>query len=129
MRPNKDLEYTIGTNFCLEDSPLNRMMMDQIWVVSCHQLANKPVPMPNYTMTIEVVKNEIAVEISSPMNRNLTFYGLNSTLNLLFQQDTTAIRVTCIVSNDFGSDNASSLIEPCGNIHCVMMNIGSNMTM
>ena len=114
VRPNHDLEYTIGTNFCLEtESPLNTMM-SQNWVVSC-QLANEPIPPPNFKMTIEVVKTEIETELSMPTDINLVFYDLNSTINSLLEQDTSAIRVTCIVSNDFGSDNATTMIEPCGN--------------
>ena len=124
VRPNHDLEYTIGTNFCLEtQSPLNTMMMSQIWVVSC-QLANEPIPPPIFMttievvnismMTIEVVKNDSGIETELSMP-NLVFYDLNSTINSLLEQDTSAIRVTCIASNDFGSDYATTMIEPCGN--------------
>ena len=123
VRPNHDLEYTIGTNFCLEiQSPLN-VMMGQNWVVSC-QLANEPIPPPIFMMTIEVVnifmmtveviKNDSVIETELSMPK-LVFYDLNSTINSLLERDTSAIRVTCIVSNDFGSDNATTMIEPCGN--------------
>ena len=125
VRPNRDLKYTIGTNFCLEtQSPMNTMM-SQIWKVSC-QLANKPTPPPIFMTTIEVVnifmmtidsevvKNNSGIETELSMPK-LAFYDLNSTINFLSKQDTSAIRVTCIVSNDFGSDNATTMIEPCGN--------------
>ena len=116
VRPNHDLKYTIGTNFCLEtQSPLNTIMRRN-WVVRC-QLSNEPIPSPIFMMTIEVVKTEIEIELSMPvdMDPELVFYDLNSTINSLMEQDTSAIRVTCIVSNDFGSDNATTMIKPCGN--------------
>ena len=116
VRPNHDLKYAIGTNFCLEtQSPLNTML-SQYWVVLC-QLSNQPIPPPIFMMTIEVVKTEIEIELSMPVDINpeLVFYDLNSTINSLLEQDTSAIRVTCIVSNDFGSDNATTMIKPCGN--------------
>ena len=80
-------------------------------------LANKPIPEPIYKMTTEVIKTETETELIMPVYESLTFYSLNSTINSLFQQDTAALRVTCIVSNAFGSDNASTVIEPCGNNH------------
>ena len=85
-------------------------------MVSC-QLANQPIPVPIFKMTIEVIKTETETELSMPVYQNLTFYSLNSTIDSLFRQDTAALRVTCVVSNDFGSDNASTMIEPCGNNH------------
>ena len=117
VRPNHDLKYTIGTNFCLEDSPLNRMGM-QNWEVSC-QLANQPIPPPMFNMAIELLRDGMKTELSNlifdDMNLTLIFYDLNLTVHSLFDQDISAIRVTCFVSNTFGSDNASTLIEPCGN--------------
>lgn len=120
MRPNHDLKYTIGTNFCLEDSPLNRRGM-QNWEVSC-QLANQPIPPPMFNMTIELLMDGMKTELSVPPNliidetdMNLAFYDLNLTVHFLFEQNISAIRVKCVVSNTFGSDNASTLIEPCGN--------------
>jgi hypothetical protein len=123
VRPNNDLMYTIGTNFCLElESPLNTIMNPN-WVVSCHQLANQPIPPPTFLMTIEIVKTEIETELLMTTDHNLTFYNLNLTINTLLERNTSAIRVTCIVSNDFGSDNASTMIEPCGKILSVGINL------
>jgi hypothetical protein len=114
VRPNHDLSYTIGTNFCLElESPLN-IMMNSFWVVSCRQLANQPIPPPTFLLTIEIVKTEMETELLMTTDQNLTFYNLNSTINTLLERNTSAIRVTCNVSNNFGSDNASTMIEPCG---------------
>ena len=112
VNPNHDLNYTIGTNFCLEDSPLNRVI-NQTWFISC-ELANQPTPMPNFMMTTVVVKNEVEMELTQ-MNRSWTLYDLNTTLDILLQEGTAAIKVTCIVFNEFGSDNASTIIELCGN--------------
>ena len=126
MRPNRDLNYTIGTNFCLEDPVLNMMinqmqlMMNLRWTVSC-QLANQPIPIPKFTMTIAVVRNGIEMEIPMSVNQSWTSYDVNSTAYSLFQPDTTTIKVTCVVSNTFGSDNASTLIERCGNALVVGM--------
>ena len=114
VRPNHDLEYTIGTNFCLETQSLMNKMMGRNWVVSC-QLSNDPIPSPTFMMTIEAVKTEIETELSMPLDMELIFLDLNSTITSLMEQDTSAIRVTCIVSNDFGSDNATTMIKPCGN--------------
>ena len=91
------------------------MIMNPTWIISCG-LANKPIPMPNFTMTTVLVQRETELIIDN-RTQNLTGNFLNSTLNSLLHEDTAAIRVTCTVSNRFGSDNASTLIELCGNIY------------
>ena len=113
VHPNHDLDYTIGTNFCLEDSPLNRMI-NRTWFISC-KLANQPTPKPNFMMTTVVIENEKERELTQT-NRSWALHDLNTTLNILLQEDTAAIKVTCTVFNKFGSDNASTLIELCGNV-------------
>ena len=45
----------------------------------------------------------------------IILYDLNTTLNTLLQEDTTAIKVICLASNTYGSDKASTLIKLCGN--------------
>ena len=113
MRPNNELTYTIGTNFCLEDSFLNTMM-NLTWLISCEH-ANQPTPKPNFRMTTVVVRNGTEFDqVLENTNRNQTSYDLNATMHFLLQKDT-ALKVTCIVFNGFGSDNASTLIELCGN--------------
>ena len=98
--------------------------MNQIWIVSC-ELANQPIPSPNFAMTIAIVKNDIEMDLLTTLNESLITYDLNSTLNFLFQPDTRAIKVTCVVSNNFGSDNASTMIERCGNtlLVCTMTDV------
>ena len=113
----KELMYTIGTDFCLEDSPLNEMI-NWDWIVSCG-LVNQPIPPPFFRMTTVVVKRETEVTITEHNNQNLTFNSLNTTLYYLLQEDMASIRVTCTVSNMFGSDNASTVIRLCGNTRVV----------
>ena len=89
--------------------------MNLVWLISC-ELANQPTPKPDFMMTTVVVRNGTEMnQMLAHTDQNPAAYDLNTTLNFLYQEDTVAIKVTCIASNSFGSDNASTLIEPCGN--------------
>ena len=112
VRPNDELLYTIGTSICLEDSPLNKVI-DKILFIIC-RLANQPIPFPTFVMTLGVVRNEMETNILE-RSRHWVIYDLNTTLNTLLQEDTTAIKVTCSASNAYGSDKAFTLIKLCGN--------------
>ena len=116
-RPNHDLSYTVGIDFCLED-------MDSVWpnmTLECLLAAdNEPDPLPDFSFRVEriLVSSSTGFEtqqIHMQMPINDSILQLNETdLLSLFDVDTESINVTCIVSNTFGSDMATTVITVCG---------------
>ena len=113
-RPNHNLYYTVGIDFCLEDmgSVLPNMIME------C-SLGNKPDPPPEFAFTVErnllPSSTDSATEMLQMQMSNDSILQLNETTVLsLFNVDTKFIIVTCVVSNTFGSANTSTTITICG---------------
>ena len=110
-RPNHNLSYTVGIDFCLEDmgSVLPNMIME------C-SLGNEPDPPPEFTFTVErVLSNSTEMLQIMRQMSNDSILQLNETTVLsLFNVDTKSIIVTCVVSNTFGSAYTNTTITICG---------------
>lgn len=98
----------IGTDFCLED--MGTLQNDVL--IRC-SVANDPFPPPQFSVTTARVFLNSSVDILSsyPME---TILINDSMLLMLFEEDTKFLNVTCIVSNRFGSDRATTIIRVCG---------------
>ena len=113
-RPNHNLSYSVGTNFCLED-------MDSLLpniALEC-SLSNEPDPLPRFNFTVErTLLNSSSMEMLQMQTSNDSVLQLNETTLLsLFSADTESITVTCVVYNTFGNFNDSTSIIICGMYH------------
>ena len=127
-RPNHDLSYVIGENFCLEDA---ESFPDGV-TVKC-PLANIPVPSPEYTITIKRVANDgneemflgrILISNNGRISeRRFEEVHLHSQiLSSLFDNDTDKFKVniTCQVYNLFGTDNMTTFIRICSELIMIL---------
>ena len=98
--------------------------MDLVWpnmTLECLLAAdNEPDPLPDFSFRVEriLVSSSTGFEtqqIHMQMPINDSILQLNETdLLSLFDVDTESINITCIVSNTFGSDMATTVITVCG---------------
>ena len=111
-RPNHDLFYTVGTDFCLEDmdTVLPNMTME------C-SLGNDPDPPPEFSFTVERMLSNDSEVLHSQMSDDSILQLNGTTLISLFNMDTMFITVTCNVSNLIGSTDSTTVITVCG-IYC-----------
>ena len=106
VRPNHDLSYAIGTDFCLEHVESFQGGIN----VHCH-LSNVPVPAPTFNMTVATIGEDGTIKL---LSRKSEILFLNKTmLKTLFNNDS-MVNVSCMVSNSFGSDILTTLIRVCG---------------
>ena len=103
-KPNHNLQYDIGTDFCIED-PVN---------VSFHLMINclltqELIASPKFQWTVTLNGRDLSYEELTASGSST--FTLNGTVNIGFGQK---IVVTCEVSNDFGSDTEKTLINKCG---------------
>ena len=102
--------YTIGVDFCLEDTntlPQNGVM------IQC-PVANNPSPPPQFSIiTARIFLNSsVNLLFSPPMD---IIHLNNSILLLLFEEEAKSVlNITCRVFNRFGSDTATTIIRACG---------------
>ena len=112
-KPNHNLEYDIGTDFCIED-PVN---------VSFHLMINclltqEPIASPKFQWNVTLNGTDLSYEELTDFglsayteSSTFTLYGI---VDIGFGQTSTLIAVTCEVSNDFGSNTEKTLINKCG---------------
>ena len=110
-RPNHNLSYSVGTNFCLED-------MDSLLpniALEC-SLSNEPDPLPRFNFTVERISlNFSSMEMLQMQTSTDSVLQLNETTLLsLFSANTEAIVVTCVVYNTFGNLSVATNITVCG---------------
>ena len=112
-RPNHELFYTVGIDLCLEDTDILPNV-----ILNC-LLANIPTPPPDFNLIVERMLVDDSYEIVLSQMSNDSVLELNETnLASLFQNDTVGITVTCIASNNFGSNvEATSFIRVCGELY------------
>ena len=113
-RPNHNLSYSVGTNFCLED-------MDSLLpniALKC-SLSNEPDPPPRFSFTVERISlNFSSMEMLQMQTSTDDVLRLNETTLLsLFSADTQSVVVTCVVYNTFGSPKVATNITVCGMYH------------
>ena len=111
-RPNHNLTYSIGADFCLE----NEDSFEDGVTIYC-QVANEPYPPPQFTLTA-LTRNingirQLPIMSEETHNRSIIFLN-QTTLFSLFENDTMVIDVTCTVNNSYGSNNMSTSIRHCG---------------
>ena len=103
------MNYSIGRNFCLEENdtiPLRGA------IINC-TLEETPVPPPKFNMTmIRIFRNSTVERLLNEQTPRLFLSA--SQLSSLFEEDTTTLRISCHVSNSFGSDNMLTDIRICG---------------
>ena len=113
-RPNHNLSYSVGTNFCLED-------MDSLLptiTLEC-SLSNEPDPLPRFNFTVERISlNFSSMEILQMQTSTDSVLQLNEImLQSLFNADTESIVIICVVYNTFGILRVATNIIVCGIIY------------
>ena len=114
VKPNHNLQYDIGTDFCIED-PVNTSFY---LTINC-PLTQEPLPSPEFQWNATLNgKDRSYEEILSTFGLSTMSYiengtfSLSGTLNTEFDH-ASMINVTCKVSNDFGSDIERTSISLC----------------
>ena len=105
--------YPIGRNFCLEGNDT----ISQGVIIHC-TLNEKTFPLPNFYMSMTRVSRNGTVEgllNDSALSEQATNLSLHpSLLGSLFEEDTDYLRITCNVSNSFGSNHKTTDVRLCG---------------
>ena len=103
VKPNHELRYNIGTDFCVEDP----MSMGFYSSITC-ELIEIALPPPEFLWNITLNGTEVnSSNIYNPENSTITLIGPIKLYN-----DST-LDVICDVSNEFGSDSAMTSINLC----------------
>lgn len=111
VKPNHDLQYNIGTDFCIEDPTNNFHSM-----VIC-QLDQEPNPRPEFRWTTTLNRNNLSFDdlnnlsLSVSDTENDTII-INGTIMIGFDQNST-LDVTCEVANSIGKDTGKTSISLC----------------
>ena len=117
-RPNHNLIYPIGVNFCIESEESFQCGV----TIQC-ALKNDPRPRPNFTITTTRVTNNgtkdlLNREIRNNVDQKTHQIVLEHTvLSLLFERDTALVNITCGVNNLYGNDTMTTSIQVCGELH------------
>ena len=106
VKPNHELQYNIGTDFCVEDPMSSRFHS----TIIC-QLAEDALPTPEFLWNNTVN----GTEFNSSFTNN--FYYENDSLRLIGPinlDHTSTLDIVCHVSNLFGDDTMTTSISLCG---------------
>ena len=109
-KPNHKLSYSVGTDFCLEDTSYS-------FIIVCH-LEEPPLPPPTFQWMTNFILNETD-SFASVSNITIdTTYFDNDTLIFSGDEITeldqySVLDVTCNVSNAFGLDTATTSVKIC----------------
>lgn len=106
-KPNHELQYNVGTDFCVEDAMSDSFRS----LITCH-LEREAIPTPEFLWNYTLELNSFNI---SHENDTLTLTG---PINL---GNTSALDITCNVSNTFGSDTANTSITVCGKLSYNLM--------
>ena len=109
VKPNHNLQYDIGTDFCIED-PVNtsfHLTIDCPLTKELHSL-------PDFQWKVILNGTEILLDDHelSVLTENDRL-ALNGTVSIGFDQTSMTLDVTCEVSNRFGNDTANTSISLC----------------
>ena len=102
VKPNHELLYNIGTDYCVED-PMSTVFYSSI---TC-ELIQTALPQPEFLWNVTLNGTELS---------SSNVYCENDTLTLIGPiklDNTSTLDVTCDVSNIFGSDSAITSISLC----------------
>ena len=114
-KPNHNLHYKIGTDFCLENPSSTNVLLR----IDC-PLERDPLPEPIYNWTM--ILNETEVNLKASHQRSLGVHtfsegspsiDLNATIAL---RNYTTITVKCTVENLFGNDTETTTISVCSTL-------------
>ena len=112
-KPNHKLNYSVGTDFCLEETSFS-------FTIVCRLDENKPTPspLPAFQWLTTFKSNETVGNITVTATVDTTYFD-NDTL--IFSGDAIAeldhysvLNVTCNATNNFGHDNATTSVKICG---------------
>ena len=118
VKPNHNLQYDIGTDFCIED-PVNTSFH---LTINC-PLTQEPLPLPEFWWIINLNGRDLSYE--EIVSFGLSVYpgygtfSLNGTVNTEFD-DASMINITCEISNDFGNDTERTSIGLCSKLFLFM---------
>ena len=115
-RPNHELKYPIGADFCLEES-----MDEYFFTIYCSlQYSVNPIPDFQFYITQNSTRlDEIyTVNIISDTSRILT---INKSFSL-----SEGVEVVCNVSNTFGHDIVNTSVRICGETSLTILNHASS---
>ena len=108
-KPNHNLTYSIGSNFCIED-PVNTPF---IVAVVC-PLANEPQPPPEFRWSIFY---NTSTEVDLHGLPSLQIFNESDILNLsgtIELGEGVSLTITCTVNNQYDNDTENTLISLCG---------------
>ena len=118
-RPNHNLVYPIGVNFCLESEESFQNGV----TIQC-TLKNDPQPPPNFSITATRVTNNGTEDVLPirQMRNNLDqktsqIFVARTVLSLLFESVTAVVNITCRVNNSYGSKEMTTSIKVCGELY------------
>ena len=121
VKPNHELQYGIGSNFCLEDPTSFFQLM-----INC-SLIQDPQPPPEFRWTLTYNSTNLSLnsEDNIMYHHGLSVYQENETLTLngalLDGLDgDLRIYITCNVSNIYGNDSRSTSISLCGKLNAML---------
>ena len=106
VKPNHELQYNVGTDFCVEDP-----MSDRFNSTIICQLVEDALPPPEFLWNITKNGTEF---INLTFSSN--FYHDNDTLRLVGPiklDNSSTLDIVCHVSNIFGNDTAITSISLC----------------
>ena len=101
VKPNHELEYNIGADFCVED-PMSTSFHSTITCL----LVRDAIPPPDFRWNVTLNGTELTSN-SEYVNDTLFLTGP------IGLDNTSTLEVICEVSNDFGSDSANTSISLC----------------
>ncbi len=102
VKPNHELQYNAGIDFCVEDPKEFHS------TITC-ELEEVPIPLPEYIWNVTLNGIELSSDNVWYENGTLNLTGPITTLD-----NTSIIYVICDVSNTFGDDIANTSISLCG---------------
>ena len=110
-RPNHDLHYFIGENFCLEDAMENTITCSLQYPVS---------PPPVFQFSILSQNDTLLLNADALDNFTSTILGSEKSLSLsgTILPEELGITIVCTVSNPNGNDTARTSLTLCGKFQC-----------
>ena len=123
VKPNHELQYNIGTDFCVED-PMSSKFHS---IITC-QLEGDALPTPEFLWNVTVNGTDSEVKFNL-LSFERDFYYENDSLRFVGPinfdlTSTLSLDIECYVSNMFGNDTATTSISLCGKA-CITLSTGT----
>ena len=112
-KPNHNLHYEIGTDFCLENPSSTNVLLR----IDC-PLEREPLPEPIYNWTMILNETEVNLKANSLRSLGVHTYSEDSpSIDLDYAtigfRNYTTITIKCMVENSFGNDTQTTTISIC----------------